>query len=1672
MEQQDSIQQELQNLSRLQSEQVEVLRDMSAKSDSRQAREDARMQSEQMRNLSYGPTAMYNAFNNQMMSANPFDMNRNNPYAAHIQEQFGSSMNNVIGQQGRYSLLGTLSPSSRDSIQARNLTGMTYGSSVAQAGVAAVGSAASLGLTFATMKLPLVASLGAGMLGSAAISAYVNEATDEMKKNNALSKYLYKNSGLFMDSKESSNPTSVSGFTIEQSNEAANFVRTMNTDFYMKDEEVMTLLQKYTEGGLLKDVNGLDSFKEKMKSLTKSVKEGALMLNETYDSIADLMADMKKAGIDEKNFNDLMGMSKVLSGITGENGSDIIRNFTEFIKSLVNGTSIDATKVSSRLTNNAIYVDEYYNQLEQGYKNGKLDFVGRSNYNYIKNLGGPTAASEQLTAALETIPDNKAMSDLALSFFDWNGSDWQFNSQSFANFKNSNYTVEQLEAIAQQKLQSLNDSGQGNATLKWQNQAGNYIRDSLTGSQLTTAIQKGLNAYTDSSFLSAQHIDESTVLKNYFGITDSSMYNLIKGTLDFRGDNPSLENQYTLQNIWQQRATSKLAETPSFKEIVSSKFEKVGDSITQWAVDLDSQLGAFFTNLTTKRANIPSRYDTTFNTQSDLKSISFDDVVDQSKKTNDLLASGLETLEELKNKGYSIDKEISEFVQNKYNTADKTVSYGRETIANWDEVAPDVAQQKDSIISQSEKTGLSETIVAALTKYASLNTEFTGKVDVSQTIQDMGKQKFNYGGNEELALAASLGMGGQIDTALQKKGYNMKRLRSAGAQEAVQGITLADLGLTGDTVDTVYGIQSTQIGTKTVVQSSYSTQDLGQQDLRTKSNVTADDLNKIIESRTEGKYSKLSGQGQAIINAADKYGVDATWILAMMGEESAWGTSNIAIDKNNFFGYGAYDSSPYASAYSYANTEQGIDSVVKSVVENYFNKGQETLEKMVNNPDHAYNSDPEYVTRIAQLMNEILTETNRGYNGETGSSSVETKTEEVTKDVNGNNATQEQKQKSQKETWAEEGINVEQTDESKGIDNFLKKAVITSSQFGDESGNEEFKKLNEYIYNPDNSKLQTYYAYKYGAALIQATQSGKYSSAEDVVSQDYKTASYREKYLALLNDSEAESNLEAYEKYIYKHNQASSEELGSKNYNMLKNFGETYLNLNPNDYLDNLSEYNSQLYGGAKSFFDKYYNGMVAFYNGDKSNENYKVWESVATADKSDTIQAVKYVGEALGLDTSKIDKMTTQYTIKDLYSKEDIEKEKHLREDEQGNVVYDATFDAGERTFSADRIETWQKQGAKRDVTNEALSALGLDGKTTDYSTDELINKTKEALNKTFEQNAEYVKQANDYAEKIKSGQYGFEKASDEVRQQYVAALQSGNVDEMRKIEKENGLVINVESAKEMEALAKSISEVDASGFKDILSALQQIKSVAHDVGQTAELMKSELGSDDVFGSTWSDELDKKIETSVEGVLGKGSQLKEKLSKGEITADDILTLLSGGTVKGIDENLTADELQQISEAVSSAITSSFSQVFDDDYYLNQFTKTSTYQVVANENADFDASVQKIRELNEAIEEFGKGTYTGDETLTQLQEEKQKLVDSVSSTYQETIQKLGKTNDDLKSTAEKSQDSAETFSKTMKKYDKEIGKAIDTMDTRIANLEAKQTVPTVSNQFGWTTPNS
>ena len=79
-------------------------------------------------------------------------------------------------------------------------------------------------------------------------------------------------------------------------------------------------------------------------------------------------------------------------------------------------------------------------------------------------------------------------------------------------------------------------------------------------------------------------------------------------------------------------------------------------------------------------------------------------------------------------------------------------------------------------------------------------------------------------------------------------------------------------------------------------------------DLTIPSNISAKEAEKMLEN-----YPKLHGLGAAFVKAEKEKGVNALYMLGLACLESNYGRSNFAVERNNLYGWCAYDSNPRKS---------------------------------------------------------------------------------------------------------------------------------------------------------------------------------------------------------------------------------------------------------------------------------------------------------------------------------------------------------------------------------------------------------------------------------------------------------------------------------------------------------------------------------------------------------------------------------------------------------------------------------------------------------------------------------------------------------------------------------------------------------------------------------------
>ena len=129
----------------------------------------------------------------------------------------------------------------------------------------------------------------------------------------------------------------------------------------------------------------------------------------------------------------------------------------------------------------------------------------------------------------------------------------------------------------------------------------------------------------------------------------------------------------------------------------------------------------------------------------------------------------------------------------------------------------------------------------------------------------------------------------------------------------------------------------------------------------------------LIDSYLSEHNSPLNGIGAPVMEAAQKYGINPSYIISHAIHETGWGKSNICQMKHNLFGWGAIDSDPVGGAGYFASFDICIDMVMGRVNELYLSdKGRFFVEKpCLGNKSYGMNvnyaTDPAWGAKIARI---------------------------------------------------------------------------------------------------------------------------------------------------------------------------------------------------------------------------------------------------------------------------------------------------------------------------------------------------------------------------------------------------------------------------------------------------------------------------------------------------------------------------------------------------------------------------------------------------------------------------------------------------------------------------------------------------------------------------------
>ncbi len=154
--------------------------------------------------------------------------------------------------------------------------------------------------------------------------------------------------------------------------------------------------------------------------------------------------------------------------------------------------------------------------------------------------------------------------------------------------------------------------------------------------------------------------------------------------------------------------------------------------------------------------------------------------------------------------------------------------------------------------------------------------------------------------------------------------------------------------------------------------------------LRSKTNISAPQMEAYLRSTDYYPNSVMKDKAQVFIDAQNIYGCNALLVYALACHESAHGTSNYAVNRNNLFGWNAFDADPDKASYfdsieQAVNEQMGINlrGYVDITDGRFFNS---SLGNKGSGMNVKYASDPYWGVKIAAIAYRIDKYANN-YNG-------------------------------------------------------------------------------------------------------------------------------------------------------------------------------------------------------------------------------------------------------------------------------------------------------------------------------------------------------------------------------------------------------------------------------------------------------------------------------------------------------------------------------------------------------------------------------------------------------------------------------------------------------------------------------------------------------------------
>ena len=146
------------------------------------------------------------------------------------------------------------------------------------------------------------------------------------------------------------------------------------------------------------------------------------------------------------------------------------------------------------------------------------------------------------------------------------------------------------------------------------------------------------------------------------------------------------------------------------------------------------------------------------------------------------------------------------------------------------------------------------------------------------------------------------------------------------------------------------------------------------------SGLSLEQFRSILGNDSKDKNGIFAENCDYFYYAEQEYGINGVFLASIAIHESGWGTSRIALNKNNLFGYEAYDWDAYGQAKRFDTYAEGIDLVARVLIKYYLNSngtsiyggdfadGRYYSGTTIKSVNKHYASDPNWANCVYSIM--------------------------------------------------------------------------------------------------------------------------------------------------------------------------------------------------------------------------------------------------------------------------------------------------------------------------------------------------------------------------------------------------------------------------------------------------------------------------------------------------------------------------------------------------------------------------------------------------------------------------------------------------------------------------------------------------------------------------------